>query len=333
MKISVIRTAAIAAICFAGPVFSDEAATMSLASTGSAGQHSGGILGDHRRPIGAIFEFEDLTCPFNEDGGMITKIVNEAMATVIPPDDFQISFITASDHDHHGHGHKPSARKGIKAFKEQRDHLLADLLSDQGGRLTFPWYRPNCAAPSFLTDHTRDLCDNYQWSAPLYDILIGTFLRADFGAQPHNHTALYGRTICQSGEELPRMLRERGVSDLNARLISESSPKACFEMLLSGEADAAIMPLLTANRLQRKHEEFAEIQSAFKLDVQMTLHAISAAGDARAASHIKALNLGVKNLKASGAWDEIVEEFFNGHDHGKSYAKAQTQLRQSAHNH
>ena len=79
MTISDLRIAALAAIFLTGPAFAEETATVKLASTGSTVQHTGGILSDHRRPIGAIFEFEDLTCPFNEDGGMITKIAGAVM--------------------------------------------------------------------------------------------------------------------------------------------------------------------------------------------------------------------------------------------------------------
>ncbi len=302
----------------------DEAVVARLITMDSGETHtqrSGGILANHRKELGAIFEFDDLTCPFNEDGGMITKIVNQAMATVIAPDDFQVSFVTAGSHGHA----KADVRKtaSLKALDDQRETLLADILAKERRKLTFPWYRPNCSAPTFLTDHTRDLCDNHQWSEPLYEVLIGTFVRSDFGIQHTKHTDLYGRTICQSGEELPRMLHERGVSDLNARLIWGPSPKRCFDKLLSGEADAAIMPLLTGARLQREHSEFEEIQSAFKLDVKMTIHAISAADDKPSAKHIKALNLGIKNLRASGEWEEIVEEFFMGHSHETPYAKAQ----------
>ena len=309
------------AMCVFGAANANEETTIArLIESEVTASSTGGILADHRNELGAIFEFEDLTCPFNKDGGMITKIVNKAMATVIPLDDFDIAFVVADAHDH-DHDEKPASRQ-IKSFKDQRDQLLAELLEGKSETLTFPWYRPNCAAPAFLTDHTRDLCNNYQWSEPLYEVLIGTYLRADFGNQPRNHTSLYGRTICQSGEELPRMLRERGVSDLNARLVAGGSPKACFDQLLSGAADAAIMPLLTGARLQREHAEFEEIQSAFNLDIQMTIHAISVDGDQRGRRNIKALNLGMANLRASGVWDEIVDEFFMGHDHSAPYDNA-----------
>ncbi len=313
-----------AALCVCAGANADEESTIARLIAFEVDVTSAdGLLRKQRADIGAIFEFEELTCPYNSDGGMVTKIVNQAMATVIAPDDFEISFVAAD-----GHGDdlaSARSRPEFSAFRDQREKLMADRLASHDNVLTFPWYRPNCDAPALLTDHTRNLCENYRWSEPLYGVLIGTYLRPDFEREPQSHRAIYGATICQSGEELPRMLRERGVSDLNARLIKGDTPRACFDMLLSGEADVAIMPLLTGNRLQRDFAEFEDIRSAFKLDIEMTVHAISPAEDAQGVDHIRALNRGVANIRESGVWEGIVNEFFAGHDHDASYREAHAQ--------
>lgn len=270
---------------------------VSAVSTDNSGQAGGGILGGARKHLHAKFEFEDLTCPLNEDGGMITKVVNEAMKTVIAPQGFSTKFI----------GHDVS------------------LSETETQGLIFPLYRPNCAEPSHLNDHARDLCENRIWSDPLHAIIVASYQRAGFEHKVTKVRNLYGLTICQAGSELPRILGERGVSKLNARIITKGNPAACFKALSAGTVDIAMMPLSTGSRILEGVEKYSQIEQIPELDYVLTLHAVGKSGSARAMLDIEALNLGLSNIRSSGKMMEIAKDYFFGHDHDAKY--------DSAHNH
>jgi hypothetical protein len=133
---------------------------------------------------------------------------------------------------------------------------------------------------------------------------------------------LYGLTICQAGAELRHILRERGISDLNARIITKKNPAACFKALSAGLADIAMMPLSTGERLAEDTAKYPDVTHIPQLDHALTLHAIGQRGSTRSMLDMEALNLGLANLKSSGAWLAIAKEFFRGHDHDAKYDEA-----------
>jgi hypothetical protein len=120
-------TLASVAFCF-GHMANAEDTTVQQPSASTASPADGSILNGNRKQLHAKFEFEDLTCPLNQDGGLVTKIVNEAMKTVIPPQGFATTFV----------GHSTGA---------------SDVADTQA--LKFPFYRPNCAEPALLNEHAK----------------------------------------------------------------------------------------------------------------------------------------------------------------------------------
>lgn len=262
-----------------------------LFSFENANAEGAAILEGRAPQATALQEFEQLICPFEGEGGMLTAIVNAALS-------------------HGGAGEDISVR-----IAETTDR--AELISMRG--VTFPWYKPRCDRPSHLTEHTRWLCEQAEWSEPIFEMFVGYFTRADYERPLTSSWHLMGATICASGSEFPNLLRERGVSESNARIIIKPLPDACLESVVAGEADVAILPDSVADEALRENGMMDAIIRQPALDEVVTLHAIAQKGDAAGAATLAMLNRGMDEIRRSGEWFEIVARHLANHPHDGGY--------------
>ena len=107
-------------------------------------------------------------------GGMITEIVNVALAGAENDPDYRIDFIN----DWGAH--------------------LTPLISDHRYDFSLAWFRPNCDIVDRLSDDSKFRCNNLMWSETLFEQVFGYYTRADDVA-PQSYADMLGKTICRPG--------------------------------------------------------------------------------------------------------------------------------------
>lgn len=286
-----------ASLLLGAQVFATETRGITVTAVGyfpTEASEDSGILNGRAPRTSAANDSHEFTCAFNSDGGMLTAILNAALSEVLPADGFSVSLDSG-----------PKAKTA----------------SSGGGasRLSFPWYKPNCQAASFLTKHTTALCNDFHWSQPIYEMIVGYFSAQDYDRPLDNQDDVFGTTLCLAGKEFSQMLHEVGLSDLNTRLVYRKSPAACLKAVVAKEADLTLLPINIA-ALETEHLALTDqIKAYYHLDRLMSLHAIAAKTSPTALDDIAVLNNGLLALRESGAWFEIIEEFADGHDHDHPY--------------
>lgn len=287
---------AVAAAIGLGALTNADAATKltvtAVGSTAAAPSEDEGILTGRAPRQSAANDFHDFVCAFNSSGGMLTAIVNAALGAEMDDGEFSVSI--------------DSGKQAQGATR---------IASD----LSFPWYKPNCARPSYLTAHTRALCKDFVWSEPIYEMLVGYFSAVDYDRPLDRHEDVFGTTLCLAGREFPEMLHEVGLSNLNTRLMFEKSPAACLGAVADGRADLTLLPINMA-AVEMDHFGLRDrIIGHHHLDRVMTLHAVASQDSLNASDNIALFNRGLESLRGSGEWFEIVEKFADGHDHDRAY--------------
>ncbi len=248
------------------------------------------ILSAATSGFSATSEIEAFVCAYNGGGGMMTEIVETALSAAGQKFPREMSFLGSTD------------------------SVDLDSIIGSGGVL-FPMYKPKCDDAHILNDHTKQLCNGYKWSEPLFHVITAGYVAASSDWHPRNGSDLMGRTICQVNGEVAHFVKERGLTDLNARLITAGSTDACLSLVATGESDIAILPMIAVDSVHRTSEHSGPIRHVAALDRVLSVHAIASLKNAQAVADIYAIDAGLNTMRADGRWFEIVTEHYVGHDH------------------
>lgn len=259
-----------------------------------------GILEGRTPRISAAADFHDYICAYNSDGGLLTAIVDAALRQEVSEAEYDVSI-----------------KNGKNAFKDAKAH--------EDTQMSFPWYKPNCEGGTFLTDHTKSLCEEYKWSESIYDVVVGYFSAKDYKRPLRRHHDVFGSTLCVPGVEFPQMLHEVGISDLNTRIIVRKSPAACLVAVKKKEADLTLLPISMAATEAEHLDLEDEIIPHVTLDRVMSLRAIAPLSSDTAGDDIALLNNGLGKIHKSGEWFDLVQKFATGHEHDHAYEKKELQ--------
>ena len=224
-----------------------------------------------------------------EQGGMITEIVDVALKSATDDDGFKIDFIN----DWSAH--------------------MQPLIQDGAYDFTFPWFRPNCSVIEKLGPGSQFRCNNLAWSDPLFEQIISYYMRASDANKPSDHTGLFGRTLCRPKGYALFMLEEKDLVEPNITLVTPLSPADCFEQLVAGEVDAVILASMVADDAIARNEMANEIEEQPELATIATLHAVTSINNPDKDRQIAAINAGIKELRESGKWFEIVQRHLIAH--------------------
>lgn len=224
----------------------------------------------------------ELACNIDREGGMLTSIINAALAEERPTTSYAIDFVV---------GDNPHARQ----------------LSDPAlNPLSFPWYRPDCVKP--LDDRDAALCDDFAWSESLYDMLVGYHSLASANLRLAGLDDLDGASVCVPSDELARHLRREGV-DRIAALEVRATPEACVAALRSGDVEFVFLPLATAEAMNRT----GDLAAHEALDTALTVHAIAPKSDPQSVAALEMLGAGLGTIRDNGKWFEIIARFHRAH--------------------
>ncbi|MDM7930337.1 transporter substrate-binding domain-containing protein [Tabrizicola sp.] len=216
-------------------------------------------------------------------GGMFTQIVEMAIFRADPAIPYNLTFIS-----------------------DWQAHIDA-LLPAQAYDLSFPWVRPDCDVPATLSAGDLTRCENFEFSAPYYEIVDGFFARADSELVSATNFALFeGKRICRPEGYTTGVLDAVGLSVPRIELLRPLETTDCFEALATGKVDlvsidaevgdSAIASLgMTGDFLQNPH-----------LTTLLSLHVIAHKSNPRAVEMIQQLDGGLVEMYESGEWYEIV---------------------------
>ncbi|MEM7546074.1 MAG: transporter substrate-binding domain-containing protein [Pseudomonadota bacterium] len=224
-----------------------------------------------------------------EQGGMITEIVAEGMRSAGGPESYKIDF--------------------INDYAAHLDTLIADGAYD----LSFAWFRPNCDAPDRLSEDSRLRCTSLAWSDPLFEQIIGYFMRADDPNKPTVHSDLFGRTLCRPRGFDTFMMEDENLVEPNITLVRPISTIDCFELLLTGEVDAVVLASSVADDAISRLEAAGQIEDQPQLATIATMHAVTTINNPNAEQQLGVLNEGIRQLRENGKWFEIVQRHLVAH--------------------
>ncbi len=224
-----------------------------------------------------------------ERGGMITEITWAALGTVMEQDQYRIDFI--NDWSSH----------------------ISPLLNDHAYDLGLSWFRPNCDVIDKLSPDNRFRCESLEFSDPLFEQIIGYYARSDEESTPNSPADLVGRTICRPAGYSTFMLEEFDLTEPNITLKQPSGPDDCFEMLANGEADFVVLASTVADNTIAGMDMRDRFQELPQLAYIATLHAITSIDNPNKDANMATLNAGIRNVRESGAWFEIVQRHLVAH--------------------
>ncbi len=222
--------------------------------------------------------FTDQTWPGN---GLVTELLNAALELSPAPVPYKVIWVD-----------------------DWAQHLFP-LLDEQRYDMGFPWIKPDCAAA-----RGGKFCQNFHFSDPVLDLPIVLFKRADIGLTYKSDADIVGRRLCRPAsaitDDLDRADR-RWLSEGKITLIQPASPEACFEALMAGEVDA-----VTVNVFQGASKIVAMglRGRVVPLDPPLSreaLHVVISKKHWRGTTHLYRVNAGLKALRDSGRYGEIVQ--------------------------
>lgn len=231
----------------------------------------------------APFQNED-----QEQGGMLTEILNVALSKVADQDGYKIDFIN----DYNAH--------------------LQPLISDLHYDLSSAWFRPNCDKIDLLGADSQFRCNNLDWSDPIYEQVIGFYTRSG-EAQPLTYDDMFGKTICRPKGYATFMMEEHGLVEPNITLARADNAFDCFEGLADGSYDMAILAIEAAegNIAQLGAED--QIVRNDVLDTVATLNVVTSKNHPNGEAILAMVNEGIADIQNSGEWFEIVRRHLAEH--------------------
>lgn len=216
-------------------------------------------------------------------GGMFTQIVEMAIFRADPSVPYNLTFIS-----------------------DWQAHIDA-LLPAQAYDLSFPWVRPDCEAPESLSAGDLTRCENFEFSAPYYEIVDGFFARADSELlSATSFSAFEGKRICRPEGYTTGVLDAVGLSAPRVDLMRPLETKDCFEALASGKVDLVSIDAEVGDSTIADLGMTGDFQQNPHLMTLQSLHVIAHKSNPRAVEMVRMMDAGLIEMYESGEWYDIV---------------------------
>ncbi|MEM1345734.1 MAG: transporter substrate-binding domain-containing protein, partial [Pseudomonadota bacterium] len=204
--------------------------------------------------------------------------------------------------------------RGLRmTFADEWEAHLDTLLPESRYDIGFPWFRPNCDAPERLSAEMRRRCSDFVWSQPLHEVVVGVFVRAgDPLTRVSEYAALSGRSLCRPEGFQTLDLFQKGVVPASVRRVEAVDAKACMRQLVAGQVDAVALDIVKAEGVLGELGLFNAVAEAPALADIITLHAIAPRSNPFGRTYVTLLDRGLRDLRDSGAWFDIVARHLAG---------------------
>lgn len=214
-------------------------------------------------------------------GGLVGDLIREALREVAPSIEIETAFVN-----------------------DRKAHLEV-LLPLDAFTLSFPWPAPDCDPAGKQGVYSREICRRFEFSLPIYQTELRYFARRGdpVAVQASSLGDLQAFSICRPVGFPPVDLERDGIG---ARIVVGASVSACVDALAGGEVDVLSVPATMMTTAVA--EQFVELEA---LRSQEPVHAIFARGSAGSSDVKAALDLGLREIQASGAWFRSVSAYLS----------------------
>ena len=178
--------------------------------------------------------------------------------------------------------------------------VLAHSEFDMG----FPAMKPDCD-----TGSTAQICTDFLYSEPLMNMPIMLFVNAKNQFQFNTDNDVLGKSICRPAGFFTHDLDgvdRRWISDGLIDFVQGESVNDCFAMVAAGEVDAASVNLFLGASVILDMGLRNTVVPLEKPLSDEGLHVVVSKNHWRATAHLYRINAGLKELRESGAYQEIV---------------------------
>lgn len=223
------------------------------------------------------------------EGGMITELVNRAL-------------LRANDR-----------RPYDLAWDNRWDRHLSELLPSGEADLGFPWFRPDCGDLDSLPDAMRPRCTDFDYSDPIYEVVVGYYARpATPAAQIRRFADLGGMRVCRPAGHFTFDLEMRGLVEPGITLVRPRNARDCFAMLAAGEADVVSLNRLIGDGVIAS-EGIEGVTDLPALSSIETLHMVAARSNPYGRAYLDMVDRGLRQLRQEGVWFEVTSRHMNAY--------------------
>lgn len=231
-----------------------------------------------------------------------------------------------SDESLNGGGFVPTlARTALERGGNSGDYMLA-FVDDWGAHLdtllptgafdiSMAWFMPDCSKYDLLSDGSKNRCDNFLASVPVYEPVQAYFAAAGSKwANAQSFDDLRGARVCRMDGYSTNDLEEEGLTPPTITYVRPTLPEECIEAVLFGNADITNMELQSGTDAITKlglQEEVVEIAPLAKV---LALSFLAHKSNPRARDNITKLNRGLNEMRQTGEWYAIVSQALNEHN-------------------
>lgn len=216
-------------------------------------------------------------------GGMFTQLVEMAIFRADPAIPYNMTYIN-----------------------DWQAHIDA-LLPSGAYDISFPWVRPDCEAPETLSAGDLARCENFEFSAPFYEIVDGFFMPVDSElVSATSYTAFEGKRICRPEGYTTGVLDAVGLTADKIELLRPIEVTDCFEALEAGKVDLVSIDAEVGDSAIAELGMVGEFTQNPHLMTLDSLHVIAHKSNPRAVQMVRMLDQGIVEMYESGEWYEIV---------------------------
>jgi polar amino acid transport system substrate-binding protein len=212
--------------------------------------------------------------------GLVTELVNAVMELTPSPVSYSIT------------------------WEDDWSKHLFPKLDQKEFDMGFPWYKPDCAS---TPDNER--CVNFHFSDPLFIVPMMLFTRDDNQFTFESDADIPGKRLCRPNGYNTADLdtpERRWISDDRITLVFGENPQDCFDMVLKGDVDAASVNLFLGANTIIEMGLRNKILPLERPVSEQGLHVVISKKHWRGTTHLYRINAGLKNLRKSGRYEEIV---------------------------
>ncbi|MBT8153044.1 transporter substrate-binding domain-containing protein [Epibacterium ulvae] len=212
--------------------------------------------------------------------GMVTELVNAALELAPSPVSYAVS------------------------WEDDWSQHLFPMLDDKQFDMGFPWIKPDCEA-----DPAHERCVRFHFSDPVVSLPMMLFVDAERPFAFTETSDLNGKTICRpvsfSGHNLDETKRS-WMTEADVTIVNQPQPQGCFALLHDGDVDAVAMNLFLGVETivaEGLREQVVPLERPIS---QEDLSVVISKRHWRGTSHLYRVNAGLKALRDSGRFEQIM---------------------------
>lgn len=198
------------------------------------------------------------------------------------------------------------ARSYSVTFDDSWSSHVETMLPAGDYDLGFPWFKPNCDRVDRLSDEMAELCNNYNFSDPFFEVVVGYYARKDNRyASAQTAIDLIGARVCRPNSFFTFDLEAMGLVAPAIELFRPETPEDCFVGLRNGEYDVVTMNAEAAERATQTLGTTSQTVALERLASIQTMHVIAPKMNPVGRTALTLLNKGLHEMAESGEWFSI----------------------------